>query len=83
MKKKYLVYHTAGDFTGASSIHNIVEAESPKEALDIMIKTLDTWLEATSAGYAPYYSNVRVYEAPECLAKDKGKDKNDLKPSVV
>jgi hypothetical protein len=77
-RMKYLVFYTTGDFTGSSDSFKIVKALTQEEALDIVIKELDEELAKCTLGSSAYYENVRVYEAPICLAKFKGKDRRDL-----
>ena len=73
---KYLVFYSQGDFTGRSDCHKVIEAESPEDALKIILKEMDAWLDSISSGFAPYYELVKVYGAMPCLAEFKGKDKN-------
>jgi len=76
MKKKYLIYYTTGDFTGSSIEHKVIEAESQYIALEKILDELNEWLNDMKVGFSPYYSDVKVYRAPRCLASFKGKDKN-------
>ena len=82
MKKKYLVFYSTGDFTGQTEEHKVVLAESPYEALENVVEALNQWLDAVRPGFAPYYSNVKVYRAPRCLTSYEGRDKNS-KPMIT
>ena len=73
---KYIIYYTQGDISGSCVEHEIVNAGSPEDALKILLAKLDEWLDEMRTGFAPYYENVRVYQATPCLVKYKGKDKN-------
>ena len=42
----------------------------------MVLVELDAWVDEMRTGFAPYYENVKVYKASECLAKYKGRDKN-------
>jgi len=75
---KYIVFYTTGDFTGYSDLYKIVEAKSSDEALSTVIESLEYWLDNMKEGYAPFYSNVRVYIISDCLAYSKGKDKKGV-----
>jgi len=73
---KYLVFYSKGDFTGRSDCHEVINAKNPAKALEIILKKLDKWLDSVRSGFSPYYELVSVYEAPSCLIRFKGKDKN-------
>lgn len=73
---KYIIFYTQGDISGSCVEHKIVNAGSPEDALKMVLVELDAWVDEMRTGFAPYYENVKVYKAPECLAKYKGKDKN-------
>ena len=73
---KYLVFYTEGDISGSSVEHKIVNAGSPEDALKIILAQLDKRVDDMRTGFAPYYENVKIYIAPQCLIKFKGRDKN-------
>ena len=75
---KYIVYYTQGDISGSCVEHKVVNAGSPEDALRIILAMLDEWIDEVRTGFAPYYEDVRVYQANPCLLKFSGRDKNGV-----